>query len=121
MLLLSSIASVESFLWYFLDRGLASLFVVFFMDPVTCLGYLIGTFSVDSFYFSHIPSGVQWQVVGNLDKQLDLVSIYKEDNLGREDGFVVVQELYDSYVRSGTHPILEGDEEHMQLESIKCQ
>ena len=75
------------------------------MDPVTHLRYLIGTFSVDNSYFPHIPSGVQWQVVGYLDKQLDLVSVYKEDNLDGENGFVGVQELYDSYFRSGTHPI----------------
>ena len=109
MVLLSSVASVESFFWYFIDRGLASLSVQLFMDPVTCLGYLIGTFSVDSFYFSHIPSGVQWQVVGNLDKQLDLVSVYKEDNLDREDGFVGVQELYGSYVGGQGHILFEKE------------
>ena len=96
MVLLSSVASVESFLWYFLDRGLASLSLALFMDPVTRLGYLIGTFSVDNFYFPNIPNAVQWQVVGYLDKQLDLVSVYKEDNLDGEDGFVGVQEIIDS-------------------------
>ena len=40
------------------------LSVAIFIDPVSRLEYLIGTFSVDSFYFPHIPSGVQWQVVG---------------------------------------------------------
>ena len=51
MVLLSSVASVESFLWFFLDRGLASLSLALSMDPVTHLGYLIGTFSVDNSYF----------------------------------------------------------------------
>ena len=93
MVLLLSVASVENFLWYFLDRGPASLSLNLFMDPVTHLGYQIGTFSVDNSYFPNILNGVQWQVVGYLDKQLDLVSVYKEDNLDEEDGFVGLHEL----------------------------
>ena len=79
------------------------------MDPVTRLGYLIGTFSVDNSYFPILPNGVQWQVVGYLDKQLDLVSVYKEDNLDGEDGFVGVHELYESYVGGHWHILFEKD------------
>ena len=41
--------------------------------------------------------------------QLDLVSVYKEDNLDGENGFVGVQELYDSYIRGKGHILFEKE------------
>ena len=41
--------------------------------------------------------------------QLDLVSVYKEDNLDGENGFVGVQELYDSYIGGQGHILFEKE------------